>query len=73
MSYFIKQFAEPAPIMKNSGAAFHLGTMTGTKTIEGSDQDKQANTLSAFVLGTRTGTESLEGSDQDKCSNFFSN
>lgn len=73
MSYFIKQFAEPAPTMKHFGAASHSGTMTGTRTIEGSDQDKQANTLSAFVLGTATCTESLEGSDQDKCSNFFSN
>jgi hypothetical protein len=66
MSHFIKQFAQQAPVSQLKHCP--LGTMAGTKTIEGQDQDKQKEVLS---MGTQTITESVEGSDQDEADSLF--
>ena len=61
MSYFIKQFAQQAAVSQQEHCL--SGTMTGTKTLEGQDQDKQQE---VFSMGTMTLTETIEGSDQDR-------
>lgn len=70
MDYFLKQFAEQPPY--KIAAAPHLsGTMTSTRTIEGTDQDHcpyvpHWREEEAILAATMTITNTIEGHDQDR-------
>lgn len=73
MNYFLKQFAELSP-HKIATALRLNGTMTSTRTIEGTDQDNcpyapRWQKMGAILAATMTVTNTIEGHDQDRPKN----